>query len=77
MTTTLMAPTLSAADRCDRCGAQAYVRVLLPGGADLQFCGHHWSRHEEALRPQAEEVIDETHRLGADMPADGTQAPQD
>ncbi len=77
MTTTLTAPTLSAADRCDRCGAQAYVRVLLPGGADLQFCGHHWSRHEEVLRPQAEEIIDETHRLDADMPADGTDAPQD
>ena len=42
MTTTLTAPTLSAEERCDRCGAQAYVRVLLPGGADLQFCGHHW-----------------------------------
>tara|TARA_A100001037_G_scaffold193079_1_gene172739 strand:- start:210 stop:362 length:153 start_codon:yes stop_codon:yes gene_type:complete len=50
---------------------------LLPGGADLQFCGHHWSRHEEALRPQAEEIIDETHRLDAGVSADGTDAPQD
>lgn len=63
MTTTVLAPELSATDRCDRCGAQAYVRVVLPGGADLQFCAHHWSRHEDALRPQAEQVIDETHRL--------------
>ena len=77
MTTTLTAPTLSAADRCDRCGAQAYVRVLLPGGADLQLCGHHWSRHEEALRPKAEEIIDETHWLDAEVPADGTDAPQE
>ena len=63
MTTTLSAPQLSATDRCDRCTAQAYVRVMLSGGGDLQFCAHHWTRHEEALRPQAENVIDETHRL--------------
>lgn len=63
MTTTLTAPELAGTDRCDRCGAQAYVRVVLASGTDLQFCGHHWSRHEEALRPQAEQIIDETHRL--------------
>jgi hypothetical protein len=61
--TTLTAPALSATDRCDRCSAQAYVRVVLPGGADLHFCGHHWHRHEDALRPRASEVIDERHRL--------------
>ena len=65
MATTLTAPSLSATDRCDRCAAQAYVRVVMPNGSDLLFCGHHWSRHEEALRPQAAEVIDETHRLAA------------
>ncbi len=63
MATTLSAPALSATDRCDRCNAQAYVRVVLPGGTDLLFCGHHWSRHEDALRPQAVEIVDETHRL--------------
>ena len=63
MTTTLSAPVLGATDRCDRCNAQAYVRVVLSGGSDLQFCAHHWSRHEGALRPQVEQVIDETHRL--------------
>lgn len=68
MTTTVMAPELSATDRCDRCGAQAYVRVVLPGGADLQFCSHHWNTHEDALRPQAERIIDETHRLHEPQP---------
>lgn len=63
MTTTLSTPALSATDRCDRCQAQAYVRVVLPGGSDLLFCGHHWSRHEDVLRPQAEHILDETHRL--------------
>jgi len=65
MTSTLTAPALSAVDRCDRCSAQAYVRVVLTGGTDLLFCGHHWSRHEPALRPQAVEIVDETHRLTA------------
>jgi hypothetical protein len=70
VTTTLAAPTLSATDRCDRCAAQAYVRVVLHGGADLLFCGHHWSRHETALRPKASEVFDETHRLVEVPPTD-------
>jgi hypothetical protein len=65
MTATLTAPALSATDRCDRCSAQAYVRVVLPGGTDLLFCGHHWSRHEVVLRPQAVQIVDETHRLAA------------
>lgn len=68
MTTTLTAPPLSATDRCDRCNAQAYVRVVLPGGTDLLFCGHHWGRHETVLRPQAVEILDETHRLTAVPP---------
>ncbi len=63
MNSTLTAPALSATDRCDRCSAQAYVRVVLPGGVDLLFCGHHWNRHEPVLRPQAIEIVDETHRL--------------
>ncbi|MEI6360971.1 MAG: hypothetical protein WCP95_02450 [Actinomycetes bacterium] len=65
MTPTLTAPDLSATDRCDRCSAQAYVRVVLPGGTDLLFCAHHWNRHEDVLRPQAVAIVDETHRLVA------------
>lgn len=63
MTSTLTQPSLTATDRCDRCNAQAYVRVVLPNGGDLLFCGHHWARHADVLRPQAREVIDETDRL--------------
>lgn len=65
MTTTMTAPSLSVTDRCDRCNAQAYVRVVLTNGSDLLFCGHHWTRHEDALRPQASLVIDELHKLVA------------
>lgn len=70
MTSTLAAPALSATDRCDRCSAQAYVRVVLPGGTDLLFCGHHWNRHENVLRPQAVEIFDELHRLSQQPSAD-------
>lgn len=41
---------LSALDRCDRCGAQAYLRLELPGtGAELLFCGHHADEHRARL----------------------------
>lgn len=53
-------PTLTAADRCDRCGAQAYVRVVLLGGGELLFCAHHYSANANALSSKAVEVVDET-----------------
>src|SRR6185437_7138610 len=33
--TTLTRPELTAADRCDRCGAAAKVRAILPTGGEL------------------------------------------
>jgi hypothetical protein len=48
---------LTAADRCDRCGARATTRVVLAGGSDLVFCGHHSRRYDEALRAVAVEVV--------------------
>jgi len=69
MTPTLaQAPTLSAMDRCDRCGAQAYVRVVLTAGGELLFCAHHFREHEHRLRASATAVHDETARL-AETPA--------
>jgi hypothetical protein len=60
-----LAPTkpLTAVDRCDRCGAQAYVRVLLPNSRELLFCAHHNRQHGEALAKVAVEIQDETERL--------------
>lgn len=49
MTPTLTRPELSAADRCDRCGAAAQVRVILQSGGELLFCGHHARKHNERL----------------------------
>lgn len=47
---TLTRPELTAADRCDRCGAAAKIRVVLRTGGELLFCGHHGREHESKLR---------------------------
>ena len=62
-----LAPTkpLAAADRCDRCGAQAYIRVMLTGGGELLFCAHHGRKYSDALREAGAEIVDETERLRA------------
>ncbi len=56
---------LTAADRCDRCGAQAYVRVLLPVG-ELLFCAHHAREHAPKYEAVATHVQDETDKLLAE-----------
>ena len=63
-----MAPSqpLTAMDLCDRCGAQAYVRVVLPGSGELLFCAHHSRKHADALAKIAAEIQDETQRLSED-----------
>ena len=60
-----IAPTkpLTALDLCDRCGAQAYVRVLLPNSGELLFCAHHGREHATALAKVAVDIQDETQRL--------------
>ena len=63
-TATATAAPLTAIDRCDRCGAQAYLRVQLKSGGELLFCAHHAREHSEKLREVAEHVHDETGKLG-------------
>ena len=63
MTTAVATTTpLTAADRCDRCGAQAYLRVELLSGGELLFCAHHAREHGEALKEVAATMVDETDR---------------
>ena len=64
MTTAVAPQALTAADRCDRCGAQAYLRVELQGGGELLFCAHHAREHGDKLREIAVNVHDETDKLG-------------
>jgi hypothetical protein len=54
---------LTSLDRCDRCGARAYVRVLLPSRLELMFCAHHSRQYASALAEIAVEIQDETERL--------------
>ena len=58
-------PTLSAVDRCDRCGAQAYVAVGNDTG-ELQFCKHHAERYLAVLTDQGFEItVDQRELLNA------------
>ena len=53
---------LNASDRCDRCGAQAYVRVTMASG-DLLFCSHHSKEHADKLKQVALTIHDETQQI--------------
>jgi len=60
--------TLSALDRCDACGSQAYVQALGTSG-DLLFCAHHYEgilsneKAQEAMTKFAYQIIDEREQL--------------
>lgn len=56
---------LTAADRCDACGAQGYVRVTMPEG-ELIFCAHHGRKYAERLAEVATHIQDESDRLFED-----------
>jgi hypothetical protein len=60
MTPTLTPPPTeapSAGERCDRCGAAAKVRAVLPGGGDLVFCGHHGAKYAKDLEKVAVSIL--------------------
>jgi len=62
---------LTTQDRCDRCGAQAWVSAkLATTGGQLLFCLHHSREVESALRPRTTHWIDESRFLNAE-PASG------
>ncbi|HEV3171633.1 MAG TPA: hypothetical protein VGZ32_14880 [Actinocrinis sp.] len=66
LTPDLLSPEpLTALDRCDRCGAKAYLRVTLASGGELLFCAHHGKKYEESLRSIAAEIHDESEKLSA------------
>jgi hypothetical protein len=59
---------LDATDRCDRCSAQAYIKVIGNSG-ELLFCGHHYNKvmddksgYDKMMKFMVE-VIDERARL--------------
>lgn len=54
---------LPASERCDFCGAQAYVEVEMRSGSKLSFCSHDYHRHQEKLRTTAKRIFDYTFFL--------------
>jgi len=71
---------LTLTDRCDApavvggpngrtgrgtCGAQGFIRAVLPSGNDLIFCAHHGREHEAALAAAGATVRDETGTINA------------
>ncbi len=54
---------LNTSHRCDKCGAQAYVDVILNSGNNLLFCKHHYDRFELSLMPITDSVNNESDRL--------------
>ena len=55
-------PSLTSLDRCDSCGAQAYVRATMSTG-ELLFCAHHAAQFKDKLSTTALEWHDESYRL--------------
>jgi len=53
---------LTAHDRCDRCGAQAFHRAVLLAG-ELLFCSHHAREYAAKLSQAALRVEDGSHRI--------------
>ncbi|MDR1393981.1 MAG: hypothetical protein LBJ62_08465 [Bifidobacteriaceae bacterium] len=53
---------LTAHDRCDRCGARAYVRAAFAHG-DLLFCAHHARQYRPNLDQIALSIDDFTASL--------------
>ena len=56
---------LTALDRCDSCGAQAYVKVTMAAG-ELLFCAHHGAKFKDKLASTALNWHDESARLNAE-----------
>jgi hypothetical protein len=63
---------LTLNDRCDSCGAAAYVRVKGVTG-ELYFCGHHFNKFEntDKMKAFAFEVLDERSYLLGENRAKG------
>lgn len=50
-------------DRCDTCGARAYVIATMRTGLQVFYCAHHATKYWERLTAQAIRVDDQRWRL--------------
>ncbi|URP22239.1 hypothetical protein SEA_BIG4_206 [Microbacterium phage Big4] len=59
-----LSDTLNHSDRCDACGAQAFVWINMPNSTEgLLYCSHHFNRFEPKLREYAIDIIDERYKI--------------
>jgi hypothetical protein len=59
-----LSDTLNITDRCDQCGAQAFVWVNMPNSqAGLLYCNHHYQKNKEGLREVAIDIVDESYKI--------------
>jgi len=56
---------LTPHDRCDRCLQPAYLLAIV-NNVELLFCGHHATKHEDAIFSATSHVRDERDRLAAE-----------
>lgn len=54
---------MDSRNRCDRCGSRAYIATVLTSGNRLDWCLHHFNKHEDALLPFIAEIKDERAKL--------------
>lgn len=54
---------LTAADRCDACGAPAQIVATLPTGSSLLFCGHHGRANALGLQRAGAVLADSSGQL--------------
>lgn len=56
---------LTVKDRCDRCGAQAYIAIGV-GKGELLMCFHHWKAHRDHVGEKGYDIlVDDLHKVGA------------
>lgn len=53
---------IKVSDRCDQCGAQAFVYAKGMSG-ELYFCGHHYTKNEEKINSWAFTIMDQRDRI--------------
>jgi hypothetical protein len=59
---------LTAGDRCDQCGAQAWIRAWIDAAKpELLFCGHHWHDHEAKFLAAGGFIFDQRDRINATL----------
>ena len=57
---------LTNADRCDQCGAQAFIWVNMPNSQNgLLYCRHHFLKNEAGLKKVAIDFIDESYKINS------------